>query len=87
MLVHLFSLTFYAWCAKEMFAFTFVIEKTMALNVCVVFAGHTGELCWSLIAHNVDDVERFFKETIENRSDLIISHLSEQLEFIYVVFR
>ncbi|KAF5461698.1 hypothetical protein F2P56_017774 [Juglans regia] len=27
----------------------------------------SGEPCWSLIAHNVDDVERFFKETIENR--------------------
>ncbi|EXC31207.1 DNA ligase 4 [Morus notabilis] len=26
-----------------------------------------GEPCWSLIAHNVDDVEIFFKETIENR--------------------
>lgn len=31
------------------------------------FANFEGEPCWSLIAHNVDDVERFFKETIENR--------------------
>lgn len=28
----------------------------------------TGEPCWSLIAYSVDDVERFFKETIDNRS-------------------
>ncbi|CAM8975080.1 unnamed protein product [Rhodiola kirilowii] len=26
-----------------------------------------GEPCWSRVAYNVDDVERFFKETIENR--------------------
>ncbi|KDO61934.1 hypothetical protein CISIN_1g0010823mg, partial [Citrus sinensis] len=25
-----------------------------------------GEPCWSLVAHNVDEVEKFFKETIEN---------------------
>lgn len=30
-------------------------------------ANHTGEPCSSLIAHNVDDIERFFKETVENR--------------------
>lgn len=76
MLVHLFSFNIYAWCVKEMFAFTFGIEETMALNVCVVFAGHTGEPCWSLVAHNVDDVEKFFKETIENRSDLLAIYLN-----------
>ncbi|KZV30732.1 DNA ligase 4-like [Dorcoceras hygrometricum] len=32
----------------------------------------TGEPCWSRIAHNVDDVERFFKETIENRDEGIV---------------
>ncbi|XP_030952468.1 DNA ligase 4 [Quercus lobata] len=32
----------------------------------------SGEPCWSLIAHNVDDVERFFKETIENRDEGIV---------------
>ncbi|XP_030510278.1 DNA ligase 4 [Cannabis sativa] len=31
-----------------------------------------GEACWSRIAHNVDDVERFFKETIENRDEGIV---------------
>ncbi|KAL5771555.1 hypothetical protein ACOSP7_015709 [Xanthoceras sorbifolium] len=31
-----------------------------------------GEPCWSLIAHNVDDVEKFFKETIENRDEGIV---------------
>ncbi|KAJ7979399.1 DNA ligase [Quillaja saponaria] len=31
-----------------------------------------GEPCRSLIAHNVDDVERFFKETIENRDEGIV---------------
>ncbi|XP_075509574.1 DNA ligase 4 [Primulina tabacum] len=31
-----------------------------------------GEPCWSRIAHNVDDVERFFKETIENRDEGIV---------------
>ncbi|XP_008223923.1 PREDICTED: DNA ligase 4 [Prunus mume] len=31
-----------------------------------------GEPCWSLIARSVDDVERFFKETIENRDEGIV---------------
>lgn len=31
-----------------------------------------GEPSWSRIAHNVDDVERFFKETIENRDEGIV---------------
>ncbi|KAL2481826.1 DNA ligase 4 [Abeliophyllum distichum] len=31
-----------------------------------------GEPCWSLIAHNVDDIEKFFKETIENRDEGIV---------------
>ncbi|XP_044472398.1 DNA ligase 4 isoform X2 [Mangifera indica] len=31
-----------------------------------------GEPCWSLMASNVDDVERFFKETIENRDEGIV---------------
>ncbi|XP_066343762.1 putative DNA ligase 4 [Miscanthus floridulus] len=30
------------------------------------------EPCWSIIAHSVEDVERFFKETIENRDEGII---------------
>ncbi|XP_048333732.2 DNA ligase 4 isoform X1 [Ziziphus jujuba] len=33
---------------------------------------NSGEPCWSLIANNVDDVERFFKETIENRDEGIV---------------
>ncbi|CAK9169403.1 unnamed protein product [Ilex paraguariensis] len=32
----------------------------------------TREPCWSLIARSVDDVERFFKETIENRDEGIV---------------
>ncbi|XP_062077386.1 DNA ligase 4 [Humulus lupulus] len=31
-----------------------------------------GEPCWSRIAHNVDDIEKFFKETIENRDEGIV---------------
>ncbi|KAJ4963500.1 hypothetical protein NE237_023439 [Protea cynaroides] len=31
-----------------------------------------GEPCWSLIANGVEDVERFFKETIENRDEGIV---------------
>ncbi|GAV59686.1 DNA_ligase_A_M domain-containing protein/DNA_ligase_A_N domain-containing protein/DNA_ligase_A_C domain-containing protein/PTCB-BRCT domain-containing protein [Cephalotus follicularis] len=31
-----------------------------------------GETCWSLIANNVVDVERFFKETIDNRDEGIV---------------
>ncbi|CAM8968989.1 unnamed protein product [Rhodiola kirilowii] len=30
------------------------------------------EPCWSRVAYNVDDVERFFKETIENRDEGIV---------------
>ncbi|KAK7411977.1 hypothetical protein VNO78_03422 [Psophocarpus tetragonolobus] len=30
------------------------------------------EPCWSFIAHNVDEVERFFKETIQNRDEGIV---------------
>lgn len=33
----------------------------------IMAADQTGEPCWSLVAHNVDEVEKFFKETIENR--------------------
>ncbi|KAG8376397.1 hypothetical protein BUALT_Bualt09G0059200 [Buddleja alternifolia] len=33
---------------------------------------HAGEPCWSLIVHDVDSVERFFKETIENRDEGIV---------------
>ncbi|KOM39864.1 hypothetical protein LR48_Vigan04g006200 [Vigna angularis] len=32
----------------------------------------SGEPCWSFIAHKVDEVERFFKETIENRDEGIV---------------
>ncbi|PRQ37144.1 putative DNA ligase (ATP) [Rosa chinensis] len=32
----------------------------------------SGEPCWSLIVHTLDDVERFFKETIENRDEGIV---------------
>ncbi|KAF7146971.1 hypothetical protein RHSIM_Rhsim03G0267200 [Rhododendron simsii] len=32
----------------------------------------SGEPCWSLIAYSVDDIERFFKETIENRDEGIV---------------
>lgn len=32
----------------------------------------SGEPCWSLTAYNVDDVERFFKETVENRDEGIV---------------
>ncbi|KAJ1378207.1 Nucleic acid-binding, OB-fold [Sesbania bispinosa] len=32
----------------------------------------SGEPCWSFIAHNVDEVEKFFKETIENRDEGIV---------------
>ncbi|GFP84377.1 DNA ligase 4 [Phtheirospermum japonicum] len=31
-----------------------------------------GEPCWSLIVHDVDSIERFFKETIENRDEGIV---------------
>ncbi|XP_034199530.1 DNA ligase 4 isoform X1 [Prunus dulcis] len=31
-----------------------------------------GDPCWSLIARSVDEVERFFKETIENRHEGIV---------------
>ncbi|XP_038710852.1 DNA ligase 4 isoform X2 [Tripterygium wilfordii] len=31
-----------------------------------------GEPCWSLIAYDVNDVERFFKETVENRDEGIV---------------
>lgn len=31
-----------------------------------------GEPCQSLVAHNVDEVEKFFKETIENRDEGIV---------------
>ncbi|XP_024966232.1 DNA ligase 4 isoform X2 [Cynara cardunculus var. scolymus] len=31
-----------------------------------------GEPCWSQVAHNVDDVETFFKRTIENRDEGIV---------------
>eukprot|EP00268_Persea_americana_P049947 TRINITY_DN5399_c0_g1_i4.p1 TRINITY_DN5399_c0_g1~~TRINITY_DN5399_c0_g1_i4.p1 ORF type:complete len:1125 (+),score=246.07 TRINITY_DN5399_c0_g1_i4:102-3377(+) len=32
----------------------------------------SGEPCWSLVANNVEDIERFFKETIENRDEGIV---------------
>ncbi|XP_061352685.1 DNA ligase 4 [Gastrolobium bilobum] len=41
----------------------------------------SGELCWSFIAHNVDEVERFFKETIENRDEgIVVKDLSSKWE-------
>ncbi|KAH9805707.1 DNA ligase 4 [Citrus sinensis] len=38
----------------------------------IMAADQTGEPCWSLVAHNVDEVEKFFKETIENRDEGIV---------------
>ncbi|XP_054805220.1 DNA ligase 4 [Prosopis cineraria] len=32
----------------------------------------SGDACWSFIARSVDEVERFFKETIENRDEGIV---------------
>ncbi|KAJ0984175.1 hypothetical protein J5N97_002531 [Dioscorea zingiberensis] len=31
-----------------------------------------GEPCWSIIAHSVDDVEKFFKETVERRDEGVV---------------
>ncbi|KAI4335354.1 hypothetical protein L6164_014007 [Bauhinia variegata] len=40
-----------------------------------------GEPCWSFVAHNVDEVERFFKETIENRDEgIVLKDLSSKWE-------
>ncbi|XP_022857520.1 DNA ligase 4 isoform X3 [Olea europaea var. sylvestris] len=40
-----------------------------------------GEPCWSLIARNVDDIEKFFKETIENRDEgIVLKDLSSKWE-------
>nr|XP_012461708.1 unnamed protein product [Gossypium raimondii] len=40
-----------------------------------------GEPCWSCIAHSVNDVERFFKETIENRDEgIVIKDLNSKWE-------
>ncbi|XP_039030849.1 DNA ligase 4-like isoform X2 [Hibiscus syriacus] len=40
-----------------------------------------GEPCWSSLAHSVNDVERFFKETIENRDEgIVIKDLSSKWE-------
>ncbi|XP_019417212.1 PREDICTED: DNA ligase 4 isoform X1 [Lupinus angustifolius] len=40
-----------------------------------------GEPCWSFIAHNVDEVERFFKATIENRDEgIVVKDLSSKWE-------
>ncbi|OWM84404.1 hypothetical protein CDL15_Pgr020644 [Punica granatum] len=39
------------------------------------------EPCWSLIVHTLDDVERFFKETIENRDEgIVLKDLSSKWE-------
>ncbi|CAK8531893.1 unnamed protein product [Lathyrus sativus] len=41
----------------------------------------SGEPCWSLIAQNADEVERFFKETIENRDEgIVVKDLSSKWE-------
>ncbi|WJX24110.1 DNA ligase (ATP) [Trifolium repens] len=41
----------------------------------------SGEPCWSFIAHNADEVERFFKETIENRDEgIVVKDLSSKWE-------
>lgn len=41
----------------------------------------SGEPCWSFIAHNVEEVERFFKETIENREEgIVVKDLSSKWE-------
>ncbi|XP_039131950.1 DNA ligase 4 [Dioscorea cayenensis subsp. rotundata] len=31
-----------------------------------------GEPCWSIIAHTLDDVEKFFKQTVENRDEGVV---------------
>ncbi|GAU42510.1 hypothetical protein TSUD_376390 [Trifolium subterraneum] len=41
----------------------------------------SGEPCWSFIAHSADEVERFFKETIENRDEgIVVKDLSSKWE-------
>ncbi|KAL1555222.1 DNA ligase (ATP) [Salvia divinorum] len=40
-----------------------------------------GEPCWSLIVHDVDGIERFFKETIDNRDEgIVLKDLSSKWE-------
>ncbi|KNA22605.1 hypothetical protein SOVF_030970 [Spinacia oleracea] len=40
-----------------------------------------GERCWSIVANHVDDAERFFKETVENRDEgVIIKDLGSKWE-------
>ncbi|XP_004297907.1 PREDICTED: DNA ligase 4 [Fragaria vesca subsp. vesca] len=41
----------------------------------------SGEPCWSLVVHTVDDVQRFFKETIANRDEgIVIKDLGSKWE-------
>lgn len=39
-----------------------------------------GEPSWSIVVHSAADVERFFKETVENRFLFLI--LNRQLQFL-----
>ncbi|KAK4775383.1 hypothetical protein SAY86_010318 [Trapa natans] len=42
---------------------------------------HPGEPCWSISVHGLEDVERFFKETIENRDEgIVLKDLSSKWE-------
>ncbi|GAB2291421.1 hypothetical protein Dimus_025677 [Dionaea muscipula] len=41
----------------------------------------SGEPCWSLLPRTVDDVERFFKDTVENRDEgIVVKDLSSRWE-------
>ncbi|KAL3533277.1 hypothetical protein ACH5RR_006798, partial [Cinchona calisaya] len=42
---------------------------------------NAGEPCWSFVAHSIDEVEKFFKETIENRDEgIVLKDLSSKWE-------
>jgi len=54
----------FQWCNELVYAHIILATMChMLIDWC-----YAGEPCWSFIAHNAEEVERFFKETIENRS-------------------
>lgn len=62
--LNVFTDLFVQWCNELAYAHIILVTMWhMLIDWC-----SAGEPCWSFIAHNVEEVERFFKETIENRS-------------------
>lgn len=85
--VNILTYLFVQWCNELAYAHITLMTMCHMLIDWTISTPlwYAGEPCWSLTAQNADEVERFFKETIENRSAKIYLDIKTVTFFIYII--